>query len=632
MTVESELAAWTATRDPWQQSVIMRVCQHEIFADAEVSVIADQLLAGTAPAFIPITAANIPGGTVAADGVKLSALRELAGVNALAEGQGLSFGQRGLTVIYGDNASGKSGYARLLKAAVGARVTGEVLGNVFAAGPPAPMTAIVDYRVGAHPKDDEWKWPGETNQALQQVHFWDQACGDAYLTTTSEITYRPSALVLLDHLIAVCDAVRAELDARLQVNTLARPDLPATATGTEAHAFVAGLTKNTTNAEIDAACVMTDDHAKELGSLLTEEARLKASDPAKEQLRLEGLTGNLDVLAAHCDRLATALSADELTKVKSTRERASGLRAAATLASTQDFETEPLAGVGSETWRSLWLAAKAFSETEAYHDHGFPVTTEGSRCVLCQQELSAEGDGRLERFQAFMTDTTERDAALAEKTLQDTQDAAKRLGAVPSAVTAAIAQIAGGEPDLASLVEEYLTTAATVLAEAGQFLEYIIDKLPTGLASGPGAQLRARATALRSIAEAIDAATFQEGLNSLTAQVRGLQSQAALANAKDALKQEVDRLGARAKIEAAQAETNTAAITQKATALTKSQVTEVVRDRFTRETEQLRLRRITIDPTAGVKGRLKHRPALIGATVKRPVTEVFSEGEQTALG
>jgi hypothetical protein len=105
----------------------------------------------------------------------------------------------------------------------------------------------------------------------------------------------------------------------------------------------------------------------------------------------------------------------------------------------------------------------------------------------------------------------------------------------------------------------------------------------------------------------------------------------AQAGAKNTIEKEVARLSARSKIEAARVETNTSAITQKATALTKSLVTDLVRDQFTRETERLKLRRITIDPTAGVKGRLKHKPALLGAALQRPVTEVFSEGEQTAL-
>jgi len=632
ISVEAELAAWSATRPPWQQDVIARLCQQEVFDHAAIGAIADNLVAGEKSAFVPIAAADVPGGTVADDGVYLTALRDLAGVNALAGGQELRFGQDGLTIIYGDNACGKSGYARLLKSAVGARVACEVLGNVFEAGPLAPMAALVDYRVGTSLSEEEWKWPGEANQALRQVHFWDEACGKAYLTTTSELTYRPSALVLLDQLIVICDAASAELGSRLRANAAARTDLPATSAGSPAHAFLARLSKDTTCADIDAACVMSDQDAEDLGALLTEEARLKVSNPAKEKIRLRSLAKDVSLLAEHCDHLATSLSADELGKLQAARGHATEMRAAAALASSHDFEAEPVDGVGSETWRSLWVAAKAFSEAEAYHGHEFPVTGDGSFCVLCQQELSSAGRGRLARFQTFMTDTTERDAAVAEKNLDNLRAAIGGLGDVTPAVQAARAQVAGSEPELAGIAEAYLAAAAKLLAEAGRFADRVIDELPSGLASGPAAQLRARAAELLAAAGAVDAASFQDSLDRLAVQVQVLQSRAALAGSREAVKRETERLRVRARIETAQAGTSTAAITRKATALIKSQVTDLVRDRFTRETEQFRLRRITINPTAGVKGRLKHQPSLMGAAVRRPVTEVFSEGEQTALG
>jgi hypothetical protein len=59
------------------------------------------------------------------------------------------------------------------------------------------------------------KWPSEPRAELRQVHFWDEASGDSYLSHASEI-YHPSALQLPDDLIAVCDAVKADLDHRTE--------------------------------------------------------------------------------------------------------------------------------------------------------------------------------------------------------------------------------------------------------------------------------------------------------------------------------------------------------------------------------------------------------------------------------
>ncbi|MGE0305691.1 MAG: hypothetical protein AB7N61_24620 [Acidimicrobiia bacterium] len=109
--------------------------------------IIDRFLAGGPAASVSLTTADLPGAPAVPASTELVALRDLSGVNALATDQQLTFGAGGLTVIYGDNASGKSGYARVLKTAVGARVIDSILTDVFARTVPVAQAAIIDYRV-----------------------------------------------------------------------------------------------------------------------------------------------------------------------------------------------------------------------------------------------------------------------------------------------------------------------------------------------------------------------------------------------------------------------------------------------------------------------------------------------------
>ena len=60
--------------------------------------------------------------------IQLNAIRDLTDVNAL-RGDGLSIDNK-LTIIYGENASGKSGYARVMKKAFRARVVDPIIPNV----------------------------------------------------------------------------------------------------------------------------------------------------------------------------------------------------------------------------------------------------------------------------------------------------------------------------------------------------------------------------------------------------------------------------------------------------------------------------------------------------------------------
>lgn len=63
-------------------------------------------------------------------------------------------------------------------------------------------------------------------QELSLIRFYDEECGDAYVTTASEIAYRPSALTLLDRLSAACERLQQELGKRLTDNKQQRPAMP----------------------------------------------------------------------------------------------------------------------------------------------------------------------------------------------------------------------------------------------------------------------------------------------------------------------------------------------------------------------------------------------------------------------
>jgi hypothetical protein len=79
-------------------------------------------------------------------------------------------------------------------------------------------------------------------------------------------------------------------------------------------------------------------------------------------------------------------------------------RVAAQAASVVLFADEPLPNVGSDIWRSLWEAARTYSQREAYPDKSFPVTNDSAVCVLCQQEITPGAAGRLNRFEVFVKD------------------------------------------------------------------------------------------------------------------------------------------------------------------------------------------------------------------------------------
>ena len=242
MALEEQIVAWSKERPAWQREIMRRVAAGEVLSDADyvrlVKVITEETSIPE-PAF---GLEQLPQAQVDASSVGLFEIREPDHVNALESKEPLSFGAQGVTIVYGDNGSGKSGYARLLKRITRARHQEDVLTDVFRDTSLTKPSAVLVIRVGD--VEQPINWPNAARPELQRMRFYDVDCGQAYISAESDFPYRPSALFVMDGLIDACVEVRQRLDAKLVENAAAAktlPAVPAEARETEAGRMLARL-------------------------------------------------------------------------------------------------------------------------------------------------------------------------------------------------------------------------------------------------------------------------------------------------------------------------------------------------------------------------------------------------------
>lgn len=605
-----------------------RLARGDQLSREDYADIATQLASGSELAETPLRPEEVPGAQGGRGQVSLMSLEVSSSVNALIPGQRLQFPNDGLIVVYGDNGSGKSGFARLLKDVARSRHREDVLSDIFSDKEGADQRAKVEITISGV-EQPPYRWPGETSSELRQIGYFDAACGDAYLATESEVTFRPAGVFLLDGLIAVCDGVRAELDRLLQDNARRAEVLPEVSQDGAASRFLARLSADTTTAALDAACAVPADASEQLEQLRNEESRLRTSDPNQERRQLVGLADHYENVGQHFSSMRSQLSPTVIRKVSATQAEAVALRSAATIASGESFESEPVSGVGSETWRVLWEAARTFAETEAHPGQVFPA--DADTCVLCHQTLDDDARSRFGRFEAAVRDEAERRSAEAEREAVRETDSLRGVATSPATVLVSLEQIAVHDPETVEVWRTRLEAFDRVVTS--------VDDLSTCLSAAEAAQegdevavARASAEDLRHRASTVDSPQYAAQLAEVSAKLVEIGDQLVMAEARRALENEVGRLRERRLLDDAKKTTDTRVITRKATDLTRSHVTTLVRDRFTRESDRLRLERVTLEDTGGQKGRLQHRPAFVGAIQQPAMAKVLSEGEQTALG
>jgi energy-coupling factor transporter ATP-binding protein EcfA2 len=121
--------------------------------------------------------------------VELLKLTHHQGVNALADNQEISFCNEGITLLFGQNRSGKSGYFRILnQLAVGA-VAYTIHPHLYTPTP-APISVSVEYTMdGVAQPVFTWDGVSACPQALRHIRCFDSHYASRYLESRGNNTY-----------------------------------------------------------------------------------------------------------------------------------------------------------------------------------------------------------------------------------------------------------------------------------------------------------------------------------------------------------------------------------------------------------------------------------------------------------
>jgi len=636
-----DIIAWSNTLALWRQDCLRRLAIADDLSENDKAELIGMIkhaagftLAETPAAADLFTKAHFRGGSHTP--IVLKGINNITGVNRLAANASLDFCPKALTVVYGRNGSGKSGFVRILRTACRTRIesaaTLKVLADVYGDGKGA-LSADIMIDAGAGDVPIAWS-PGMTAAPqLGQVAVFDTASAQLYVDGGNKIRYLPFGLALPHRLNAVCLSFKAVLEAeqqtavgtKISLATVAFPTLRETA----AQKFNRSVTKATTDAAIEKASAFSEaDDARltEVTGILS--AGLTAAAD------MTNFVSWVQMLAVECAAAETGLSDEALAAATALKSAAISARETAKLAASALFDDEPLDGVSSDSWRKLWRAARDYSVAEAYPEKAFPVLptdASDSACVLCQQPLLSDGAARMQRFKAYMDDTLDKAATKAEEVVVEAIAALpvlKHLGAED--FVERIEQIRPRDAGLADALTMYQQSVDARHAEATARLAGPPENDVPAFVSVTEA-VEALATKLADEkAELIKASNAEERLTLETEKAELEDRKILNANAAK-LTTRRDLMVTDAAYAKALALVATTGITKRANELLDTHLTSAVVSQFEAERECFEIKHLKIGlarKSGQTKAEFEVNPQ---TTLTKITSQILSEGEQRAL-
>jgi hypothetical protein len=630
------ILAWSANRPGWQRDALRRIVANGRVLPEEISELAGLCKKGRgAPDIesdpIVLAAEHLPAATTAGNSVRLSSISDVVGVNMLGPAQSLPFVEQGITVIYGDNGTGKSGYGRILKKACRARFQGEILANAYDPGAAGPAMATITFTEGdGPPTRGAWINDGSSHDILSAVSVFDRDCGTVHIREKNTVAFRPFGLDIPDELASVCQAVKEALTNEqtaltgAQDTAFAEPRFsPTSAVGQ----VLGKLSPKTDLAPLRALAVLEDAERERLQRLNED----LSGDPLKASAEQKAWSVALNRLADDLTRVLTETDDVALNGLMGLGKTSKEARIAATLAAELAFGRAAVRGVGEPAWRAMWEAARRYSVSTPEPDLAFPPVEDDARCVLCHQPLTADARSRMAGFDAFVKADTEQRADAADRALT----AARReieSRTIKMQSFALRPQLAVSHARLAKDVLTSLACARLRRAQALAAASIGEERILSPFRENPVTAIRAAAAAALAYSLELAAAADLEGRARLERERDGLRDRAMLEDLLPKAVVEIQRLEALERLSKCLGETSTNAVTKLGSDLADEVVTPRVRDRFQAEIQKLAASRVRVEivRSGGKFGSPQYQIRLF-ANDKAKVHSILSEGEQTCV-
>ncbi|MCT1798356.1 AAA family ATPase [Aerococcus viridans] len=328
----------------------------------------------------------------------------ITGVNALSSKESLSIGSQ-ITLIYGENGTGKSGYTRLLNNAFLSRGDKNIISNIY---------SDANEEIGANfhftdlaGKQSVINFPKEKNKSLfNSVAVFDTVSAMNDLTKENEISFAPIEFRFFEDLMAGFVYVKNSLETAIKKLQVENPFIIYFKENTSIRDLVLSLNKDTDLNNLEQRITLSEKLEVDYKEKMKRKAILLGLNVNKKVAEYNHYKTNLKQLEEKIKRLNEKFSSNRLQKTKDLLVSKEELEQICDKEGLKQFKDDNIYLLGSSEWKNFIQVADTYYKA---------IDREIDHCIFCGQSL--EHVHLIDKYWKFLSSAAEKNLSMANKNI-----------------------------------------------------------------------------------------------------------------------------------------------------------------------------------------------------------------------
>jgi energy-coupling factor transporter ATP-binding protein EcfA2 len=328
--------------------------------------------------------------------LQLQFIKEIENVNALATGQSIPISTN-LTIIYGGNGTGKSGYVRLLNNAFSSRGDKQILPNVFSDAAQGDPTCKFTFQSTAAPYDLAYPLQ-KSNREFSQYSVFDTQSIRVLLEQDNKLDFTPIGFEFFEKVLQLYEAVKTKLFIEVEVNRPINEFEKFFVNDNAIKNVITNLGANSNEEELKALAIYKEEDADKLSELIAKQEELKSLDIPKRITELQKTRSQLIEFTNKQQAIFDFLKPENIEHYNSLITSFHKFQEFAKLEGIRNLEDYNIEDLGSNEWKEFIRASKNYASTIQTKREGKIYPSNNDNCLFCLQPLSEKENSLISSY------------------------------------------------------------------------------------------------------------------------------------------------------------------------------------------------------------------------------------------